>query len=128
MGIFYTLNVFIMQFYLGMGVGSCNLGCLQLWCTTTSRHVDVCVGLMLCAAGTTRLQLANKGDDGTYTDFANIVVAFAFFAIPVIGWLLDKKVRRAPCGSFAWLAWPGASLFHVQAHCPRLGSRGTASR
>lgn len=49
MGIFYTLNVFIMQFYLGMGVGSCNLGCLQLWCTTTSRHVDVCVGLICFA-------------------------------------------------------------------------------
>ncbi|PSC74625.1 Large neutral amino acids transporter small subunit 4 [Micractinium conductrix] len=57
MGIFYTLNVFIMQFYLG----------------------------------TTRLQLANKGDNGQYTDFANIVVAFAVLAIPIIGWLLDKK-------------------------------------
>ena len=57
MGIFYTLNVFVMQFYLG----------------------------------TTRLQLARKGDDGSYVDFANIVVAFAFLAIPVIGWLLDKK-------------------------------------
>ncbi|KAL4450614.1 hypothetical protein ABPG77_000970, partial [Micractinium sp. CCAP 211/92] len=57
MGIFYTLNVFIMQFYLG----------------------------------TTRLQLSNKGDKGQYTDFANIVVAFAFLTIPIIGWLLDKK-------------------------------------
>lgn len=57
MGIFYTLNVFIMQFYLG----------------------------------TTRLQLSGKGDLGQYTDFANIVVAFAFLIIPVIGWLLDKK-------------------------------------
>lgn len=44
-------------------------------------------------AGTTRLQLSNKGDNGQYTDFANIIVAFAFLSIPVIGWLLDKKVR-----------------------------------
>lgn len=57
MGIFYTLNVFIMQFYLG----------------------------------TLRVQLENKGDTGQMTDFANIIVAFAFFAVPVIGWLLDKK-------------------------------------
>ncbi|KAL4854004.1 Large neutral amino acids transporter small subunit 3 [Chlorella vulgaris] len=57
MGVFYTLNVFIMQFYLG----------------------------------TTRLQLEKKGDDGQYTDFANIIVAFACLGIPTIGWLLDKK-------------------------------------
>ena len=37
------------------------------------------------------MQLENKGDNGQYTDLANIVVAFAFFGIPVIGWLLDKK-------------------------------------
>ena len=47
-----------------------------------------------CAAGTMRLQLENKGDnDHTLTNFGNIVVAFAFVTIPVIGWLLDKKVR-----------------------------------
>lgn len=58
MGIFYTLNVFIMQFYLG----------------------------------TQRLQLDHKGDvDNTYSNFGNVVVAFAFVTIPLIGWLLDKK-------------------------------------
>lgn len=45
-------------------------------------------------AGTTRLQLTYKGDTSyTYTNFANVVVAFAFLTIPIIGWLLDKKVR-----------------------------------
>jgi hypothetical protein len=44
-------------------------------------------------AGTTRLQLEAKGDAGhTYTDFASLVVAFACVGIPIIGWLLDKKV------------------------------------
>lgn len=43
-------------------------------------------------AGTTRLQLKDKGDNGQMTDFANIIVAFAFLGVPVIGWLLDKKV------------------------------------
>lgn len=50
-------------------------------------------------AGTTRLQLQAKGDDGTYTDFANIVVAFAFLGIPLIGWLLDKKVMLPRCAT-----------------------------
>lgn len=59
MGVFYTLNVFFMQFYLG----------------------------------TQRYQLAYKGDtDNAYASFGNIVVAFAFVTIPIIGWLLDKKV------------------------------------
>ena len=56
-------------------------------------------------AGTTRLQLEHKGDDShAYIDFANVVVAFAFLTIPVIGWLLDKKARACapppppPCG------------------------------
>ena len=58
MGVFYTLNVFILQFYLG----------------------------------TMRLQLEYKGDsDNAYSNFGNVVVAFAFLTIPVIGWLLDKK-------------------------------------
>lgn len=50
-------------------------------------------------SGTTRSQLADKGDKGAYTDFANILVAFAFLGIPVIGWLLDKKVlgQRGGC-------------------------------
>jgi hypothetical protein len=44
-------------------------------------------------AGTMRLQLENKGDYGNaYTNFGNVVVAFAFITIPIIGWLLDKKV------------------------------------
>jgi MFS family permease len=58
MGVFYTLNVFFLQFYLG----------------------------------TQRLQLDYKGDyNNAYANFGNVVVAFAFVAIPVIGWLLDKK-------------------------------------
>lgn len=58
MGLFYTLNIFFLQFYLG----------------------------------TQRLQLGSKGDDNNaYTDFGNVVVAFAFVPIPLIGWLLDRK-------------------------------------
>ena len=62
-------------------------------------HKQPCQKLKLSStlfapAGTTRLQLSNKGDKGQYTDFANIVVAFAFLTIPIIGWLLDKKVRN----------------------------------
>ena len=65
--------------------------CLHL--TSTNDH-----GCPHCPAssGTTRNQLAAKGDQGQYTDFANIVVAFAFILIPIIGWLLDKKVHH-PC-------------------------------
>lgn len=58
MGVFYTLNVFLLQFYLG----------------------------------TQRLQLDYKGDvNNAYANFGNVVVAFAFVTIPIIGWLLDKK-------------------------------------
>ncbi len=58
MGLFYTLNVFFMQFYLG----------------------------------TQRLQLDYKGDsNNAFSNFGNVVVAFAFVAIPLIAWLLDKK-------------------------------------
>jgi MFS family permease len=58
MGIFYTLNIFILQFYLG----------------------------------TMRIQLLDKGDiDNAYTNYGNVVVAFAFLTIPIVGWLLDKK-------------------------------------
>lgn len=58
MGVFYTLNVFFMQFYLG----------------------------------TQRLQLGYKGDEGQwYSSFGNVIVAFAFLSIPIIGWLLDTK-------------------------------------
>jgi hypothetical protein len=58
MGVFYTLNVFMLQFYLG----------------------------------TQRLQLDYKGDSShAYSNAGNVVVAFAFVAIPLIAWLLDKK-------------------------------------
>ena len=130
MGIFYTLNVFIMQFYLGGCWHHCS--CMMFtwghlcvlksdfcWCakhcTLTSRAGLVIllgqgvynaqpVFCQLCDAlpllpGTTRLQLENKGDAGhQYTDFANIIVAFAFLGIPIIGWLLDKKVHTISCG------------------------------
>lgn len=49
------------------------------------------------------MQLSNKGDKGQYTDFANIVVAFAFLTIPIIGWLLDKKVKA--CGRGVAAVW-----------------------
>lgn len=42
--------------------------------------------------GTTRLQLEHKGDvNHVFTNLANIVPAFGFIGIPVIGWLLDNK-------------------------------------
>lgn len=42
--------------------------------------------------GTTRLQLEHKGDAAhVVTNIANVVPAFGFVGIPVIGWLLDKK-------------------------------------
>lgn len=67
-------------------------------------HISGSPALLL--PGTTRQQLKNKGDDGSYVDFANIVVAFAVLGIPVIGWLLDKKVHAlplSPCfGSKLW--------------------------
>ena len=54
-----------------------------------------------CAAqfylGTTRLQLEHKGDSAhVVTDIANIVPAFGFVGIPIIGWLLDKQARALP--------------------------------
>lgn len=74
MGVFYTTNVFFMQFYLG----------------------------------TVRLQLNNKagspGGAAAYVDFANIVVAFAWVTIPIIGWLLDKKGYGITLGSINALA------------------------
>uniref|UniRef100_A0A1D1ZZN3 Uncharacterized protein n=1 Tax=Auxenochlorella protothecoides TaxID=3075 RepID=A0A1D1ZZN3_AUXPR len=71
MGLFYTLNVFTMQFYLG----------------------------------TMRLQLSNKGSNAeTYSNFGNVVVAFAFLLIPVIGWLLDKKGYGSTLGSILGLS------------------------
>lgn len=59
--------------------------------------------LPLKPPGTMRLQLSNKGSNAeTYSNFGNVVVAFAFLLIPVIGWLLDKKV----CVMGAWLSGP----------------------
>ena len=41
--------------------------------------------------GTTRLQLEHKGGaDHVVTSIANVVPAFGFIGIPVIGWLLDR--------------------------------------
>jgi hypothetical protein len=52
-------------------------------------------GMHLCLQfylGTTRLQLEHKGDvNHVFTNIANIVPAFGFIGIPVIGWLLDNK-------------------------------------
>ena len=50
---------------------------------------------LLCAVqfylGTTRLQLEHKGGaDHIVTSIANVVPAFGFIGIPVIGWLLDR--------------------------------------
>jgi MFS family permease len=71
MGVFYTLNVFFLQFYLG----------------------------------TQRLQLDYKGDDdNAYSNFGNVIVAFAFVVIPVIAWLLDKKGYGLTLGSINALA------------------------
>lgn len=89
MGIFYTMNVFMMQFYLGARV------CLSSRVTMRARS-----GFKLDwpepAVGTMRLQLEQKGDDNhSVINFGNIIVAFAFVTIPLIGWLLDKKVRMA---------------------------------
>lgn len=71
MGVFYTLNVFFLQFYLG----------------------------------TQRLQLDYKGDyNNAYSNFGNVVVAFAFVTIPIIGWLLDKKGYGITMGTINALA------------------------
>lgn len=79
MGIFYTLNVFCIQFYLG----------------------------------TTRLQLEQKGDIHLrVTGIANIVPAFGFLGIPVIGWLLDTKGYGITLGTINFLAVV-ASLFEA---------------
>ena len=44
-------------------------------------------------AGTARLQLQHKGDDNhTYTDLANILPCAGILGLPIISWLLDKKV------------------------------------
>lgn len=77
MGVFYTLNVFFLQFYLG----------------------------------TQRLQLEYKGDSSNwYANFGNVVVAFAFVTIPVIGWLLDKKGYGWTLGSINALAVLASAL------------------
>lgn len=52
-----------------------------------------------------RLQLSHKGNNAeTYSNFGNVVVAFAFLLIPVIGWLLDKKGYGATLGTILALS------------------------
>jgi hypothetical protein len=47
-------------------------------------------------AGTARLQLQHKGDDNhTYTDLANILPCAGILGLPIISWLLDKKVTTS---------------------------------
>lgn len=54
--------------------------------------------------GTARLQLEHKGDSNhTFTAMANIVPAFGFLGIPVIGWLLDKKGYGYTMGTINFL-------------------------
>jgi hypothetical protein len=72
-----------------------------------------------CAAaqfylGTTRLQLEHKGDAAhVVTDLANIVPAFGFVGIPIIGWLLDKQVRMRASFS-AHAHFPHMPFAHAQ--------------
>ena len=50
-------------------------------------------GCWLSQTGTARLQLQHKGDDNhTYTDLANILPCAGILGLPIISWLLDKKV------------------------------------
>ena len=68
--------------------------------------------------GTIRLQLEHKGDDNhTFTGIANIVPAFGFLGIPVIGWLLDTKGFGITLGTINFLGVL-ASLFEAM---PSLG-------
>ena len=68
--------------------------------------------------GTTRLQLEHKGDSShTFTSMANIVPAFGFLGIPIIGWLLDKKGYGVTMGTINFLGVL-ASLFEAM---PSLG-------
>lgn len=68
--------------------------------------------------GTARLQLEQKGDDRhRFTAMANIVPAFGFLGIPVIGWLLDKKGYGITLGTINFLGVL-ASLFEAM---PSLG-------
>ena len=55
-------------------------------------HVTFSMGILLqFYLGTTRLQLEHKGGEGhIVTAIANVVPAFGFIGIPVIGWLLDR--------------------------------------
>ena len=68
--------------------------------------------------GTIRLQLEHKGDEHhTFTGIANIVPAFGFLGIPVIGWLLDTKGFGITLGTINFLGVL-ASLFEAM---PSLG-------
>ena len=63
--------------------------------------------------GTTRLQLEQKGDSGLkVTGVANVVPAFGFLGIPIIGWLLDTKGYGITLGTINFLGVV-ASLFQA---------------
>ena len=75
--------------------------------------------------GTTRLQLEHKGDSShTFTSMANIVPAFGFLGIPIIGWLLDKKGYGVTMGTINFLGVL-ASLFEAM---PSLGFQVASSQ
>lgn len=65
-------------------------------------------GCRASPTGTARLQLQHKGDDDhTYTDLANILPCAGILGLPIISWLLDKKVHQlqgpACCCQSCWL-------------------------
>lgn len=56
--------------------------------------------MMQLYLGSMRLQLSNKGDsNNAYSNFGNVVVAFAFLSMPLIAWLLDAKGYGATLGT-----------------------------
>lgn len=61
-------------------------------------------------AGTARLQLQHKGDyDHTYTDLANILPCAGILGLPIISWLLDKKVNTPHSSLFPTALYPDGS-------------------
>lgn len=76
-------------------------------------HADARQCVLQFYLGTTRLQLEQKGDIHLrVTGIANIVPAFGFLGIPVIGWLLDTKGYGITLGTINFLAVV-ASLFEA---------------
>ncbi len=86
-----------------------------------------------CAAqfylGTTRLQLEHKGGaDHIVTSIANVVPAFGFIGIPVIGWLLDRMGYGITLATINFLGVL-ASFFQAMPNVWfQVGSRFTLSR